>query len=1045
MNKEIRILYVEDVPADVVMVNHELRKGGLAFRTKRVETKDAFLHELERDPPDLILSDHGLPSFDGFTALAIARDKLPDIPFIFVTSSLGEQVAIETFESGATDYVLKSGLAKLVPAVQRALREAEERMRLRQKEQALRESEERFRMLVEGVKDYAVFMLDKEGRVISWNSGAEWIHGYRAEEVLGQHYALFHTPAAVERGLPAVALRVANAEGRFEEEGLRLGKGGKEFWANVVITVLRDAKGRLRGYAQVTRNITERVLAQEALLKSEERYRSLVELCPDALLVVYAEGRIAFCNTACVRLLGAGRSEDLLNKRIETIFPPENGKWVIERIRRARESGPVTPFVESELVRLDGSRVTTEISAAPFVFQEKPAMQVIAHDISERKHVEDALRYSEARKSAILDTALDAVISINHRGAIQEWNPAAQRIFGYDRAEAVGEDLAELIIPPSLQRAHRDGLEHYLATGEARVLGQRMEMTARRADGSEFPVELSIARVPESDPPTFTGFLRDITQRKLAEETLRKSDSLKTAILETALDGILSIDDEGKIREWNLAAQKIFGYSRAEVLGRPMDELIIPPSLREAYQGGVANYLMTGVGSLLNRPIELTLRRADGTEFRAELAITRVRAEEPSGCTALIRDVTERNKSRAALRESEERFRLLVEGVTDYGIYMLDPEGRVATWNAGAERLEGYRVEEILGKHLSTFFPAEDVQSGLPERALRRAASEGKVTNEGWRIRKDGSRFWSVGIITALRDESGQLRGFVKVAHDMTARKEAEEEVQRLNAELEGRVVERTAQLEAANHELEAFSYSVSHDLRAPLRHIAGYAEILRSDSATTLDDQGKAHLNTISEAARQMGVLIDALLAFSRMGRSEMRRQPVGLAALLGDARRQLHREIEGRNIDWQVGDLPEVHGDPVMLGQVVINLLSNALKYTRTRPVARIEIGASRNERETVFFIRDNGAGFDMRYVDKLFGVFQRLHSPSEFEGTGIGLANVRRIVRRHGGRVWAEGAVERGATFYFSIPHSHSIHEPTENHDNQEMDSTGRGQRQ
>ena len=185
MKKEIRILFVEDVPADVVMVNHELRKGGLAFRSKRVDTKDAFLHELQHDPPDVILSDHGLPSFDGFTALAIARDRRPDIPFIFVTSSLGEQMTIEAFESGATDYVLKGRLSKLVPAVERALRDAEERAKVKQQEASLRESEERFRLLVEGVKDYAIFMLDPEGRVTSWNVGAQWIHGYRAEEVIG--------------------------------------------------------------------------------------------------------------------------------------------------------------------------------------------------------------------------------------------------------------------------------------------------------------------------------------------------------------------------------------------------------------------------------------------------------------------------------------------------------------------------------------------------------------------------------------------------------------------------------------------------------------------------------------------------------------------------------------------------------------------------------------------------------------------------------------------------------------------------------------------
>lgn len=253
----------------------------------------------------------------------------------------------------------------------------------------------------------------------------------------------------------------------------------------------------------------------------------------------------------------------------------------------------------------------------------------------------------------------------------------------------------------------------------------------------------------------------------------------------------------------------------------------------------------------------------------------------------------------------------------------------------------------------------------------------------------------------------------------MTGGTPAEAEVQRLNLQLESRVIELLAQLEAANQELKAFSYSVSHDLRAPLRHILGYVDILQTTTNQTLDQTARQHLQAVAQSATQMGHMFDALLAYSRLGRAEMHRAPVSLAALVEEARREFRSEIKGRDIDWQIGDLPEVQGDPVMLRQAIVHLLSNAVKFTRTRPKAKIAVGTESTGRETILYIRDNGVGFDMKCAAKLFGMFQQFNRSGEFEGIGSGLAMVRRIILLHGGRAWAEANVGGGATFYFSIP--------------------------
>ncbi len=389
----------------------------------------------------------------------------------------------------------------------------------------------------------------------------------------------------------------------------------------------------------------------------------------------------------------------------------------------------------------------------------------------------------------------------------------------------------------------------------------------------------------------------------------------------------------------------------------------------------------------------------------------------------------------AQQRNASELTRLgqLLEGATDHAIIMLDPCGRVTTWSAAASRIHGYSDSEAIGLPYAAFFDSADAEARLPDEILARAVATGRVLIEGKRVRKDGSMFWAQAVVTAMRDESGQLHGFVKVTQDVSDRRATEKavvqlnaELQQINEELEDRVVRRTAQLEsqaaelaASNAELEAFSYSVSHDLRAPLRAMNGYTRMLQDQYGDRLPPDAIGYLHKVQDSAVQMGSLIDALLSFSRLQRQNMSSGPLDMNAMVAGCWESLAPARAGRSIDLVVPDLPSAAGDARLIQQVWLNLLDNAIKYTGKVEQARIEVSADQLSDCIAYQVADNGAGFDMRYAEKLGQVFQRLHRNEDFSGTGIGLALVQRIVNRHGGRLTGSGEPGKGAVMGFTLP--------------------------
>ena len=494
---------------------------------------------------------------------------------------------------------------------------------------------------------------------------------------------------------------------------------------------------------------------------------------------------------------------------------------------------------------------------------------------------------------------------------------------------------------------------------------------------------------------------------------------------------IFMLDPKGYIVTWNEGAERIKGYRASEILGRHFSVFYDQEAIDRRHPWHELE-VATAVGRFEEEGWRL---RKDGVRFWAHVTITALRDAHGAlvGFGKVTRDVTARRQAEEALRASEERFRLLVQGVEDYALFMLDPEGIVVSWNLGAERINGYKAAEVLGKHFSIFYTKEAIETRHPEEELRIAREEGVYEEEGIRVRKDGSLFWSNVVITALRDAGGNLRGYSKVTRDITERKQVEEERARILREVEHRVALRTAELEESKRALEAkaeelvrsnadlqqFAYIASHDLQEPLRAVVTYLQLLERRTGEALDEESQQYVKFAVDGALWMRNLVSDLLSYAAIGSRARELTRVELGPAVETAIANVRASIDETAAEIEIGTLPEVVGDPTEIVRLFQNLIGNAIKYRSTEP-PRIRISAEEAPTEWTISVADNGIGIAPQHRERIFVVFQRLHVDRDrYPGTGIGLALCRRIVERNGGKIWVESHLGAGSTFRFTLP--------------------------